>query len=324
LLQGSCASNSATTNTSSSYNISNLAWYTVSIYVDPTASSVNFSLYNEYNNLVWTDVVSSDIPTGSGRETGFGIMATESTTDATAIMIQVDYAKLVIEGRDEIMRPALSNLANIRLTQEFLLAGASSFDPFTGTATSSGTIAAGNGTIWTPGVAEFRDSTNAAGNYRIMTDVTSFEMLGNETGIFIFKHADNRTTNRYRMGFQDSTATTTLPTDGCWFEVLGGNMSGICASASTRTNTSVNYTLTYDEWYKAVLQISPDASSAEFRLSTLADVLLWSETVNSNLPVGASQQMGFGVLAGQTTADAANTTLLLDYMEVSLQLPVTR
>jgi hypothetical protein len=83
--------NNATSTTSAS--IGTLAintWYRLEIETNSDATLVTCSLYNASGVFVASQTVNTNIPTGAGRLVRAGIVATESTTTATA-MVDVDY-----------------------------------------------------------------------------------------------------------------------------------------------------------------------------------------------------------------------------------------
>ena len=70
--------------------------------VNKNASKVNFTLWNsntETSTLLWNRTVSAQIPIGKARQTGFGVIATESSVDGGAIIMYLDYVGLKIPRR---------------------------------------------------------------------------------------------------------------------------------------------------------------------------------------------------------------------------------
>jgi hypothetical protein len=68
-------------------------WYTLSITVNDAANSVGFSVVDDAGTSQWTETITTNIPTAAGRETGIGIQANESTTDAAAAIMYIDYLR---------------------------------------------------------------------------------------------------------------------------------------------------------------------------------------------------------------------------------------
>ncbi|NTV24048.1 MAG: hypothetical protein HGA85_06800 [Nanoarchaeota archaeon] len=100
---GACRANNAQTNTSTRFtgsaNLSVSNWYKGIIEVNADASSVSFRIYNSTNGntaLLWSDTVASNIPTASGRQTSFGVIATQSTVAAAQQLLWMDYMELYI------------------------------------------------------------------------------------------------------------------------------------------------------------------------------------------------------------------------------------
>lgn len=84
------ANNSTRTTSSTIATISTATWYRMRIEVDNTAANVTCSIFDANGNSLGTQTNSANIPTGAGRETGHGIIATNSGTSATNA-IQIDY-----------------------------------------------------------------------------------------------------------------------------------------------------------------------------------------------------------------------------------------
>ncbi|MCX8158888.1 MAG: YfhO family protein [Candidatus Pacearchaeota archaeon] len=232
-------------------------------------------------------------------------------------------------GVDETLNNAQTSVWEI--SQEFLTASASVFDPFLGTALSSGTIATQTSTSTRFGIARLFDSTTANGGYRIMTDTSSFLLAGNETAIFIWRHLAGRTTSSYRLGWQDSTTINTAPTDGCWFEINStgadnnNTLTGRCRNNAGPTITATSFTLVPNEWYKGVITINSGATIVNFTLyNDTSQQIIWSGIVNANIPNTAGRETGFGIIAGETTTDAAAGILDIDYMRLIVNRTITR
>lgn len=71
-------------------------WYRAALAVNSDATRVDFYLYLCSNgNLLWTDNVTTNIPTTTGRETGHGWVAYRTAATATSLWY-IDYMSLVI------------------------------------------------------------------------------------------------------------------------------------------------------------------------------------------------------------------------------------
>lgn len=92
-LDGRTSNNSARSTTPSSYVISGSTWYVIKVKVNPDASQVDFYLYDEDGTLLWTDSLSTNIPTA--RNTDHGVTVTNSGTTALLIFA-IDFINLAI------------------------------------------------------------------------------------------------------------------------------------------------------------------------------------------------------------------------------------
>lgn len=100
-LEGRTITNSVGSSTATNYLLVTNTWYQARIVVNSDATRVDFYLYSEAGALLWTDSLTTNIPTVAGRETGHGIRATNSGTTAVAL-VDVDKITLYIPDR----RPA--------------------------------------------------------------------------------------------------------------------------------------------------------------------------------------------------------------------------
>jgi len=87
-LQGQSAASSATTTTASSYTVSTATWYNVLIELNSAGTLAKFSLYSSTGSLLWTDVVSSNIPSAT---TGVQVVSTVSTSPGALSLTTIDY-----------------------------------------------------------------------------------------------------------------------------------------------------------------------------------------------------------------------------------------
>jgi len=95
---GKTANNSARSTTSTSYTLTINTWYRAKLVVNSNATRVDFYLYDDAGNLLWTDYLTTNIPTASGRETGAGVVATNSGTTATNL-INIDWMAIWFKDR---------------------------------------------------------------------------------------------------------------------------------------------------------------------------------------------------------------------------------
>lgn len=91
---GRCRNNNTETATGTTFAPATNTWYACIIELNSDATSATFTIYNESGVEQWTQTVTTNIPTASGRETGAGIYVGESTTDAAAGIIRMDYLRI--------------------------------------------------------------------------------------------------------------------------------------------------------------------------------------------------------------------------------------
>jgi len=82
---GKTASNSTRSTTGTSYLLVTNTWYRMRVTIDPTAARVDFFLFSEAGALLWTNNLTTNIPTAAGRETGHGVILTNSGSSVVSL-----------------------------------------------------------------------------------------------------------------------------------------------------------------------------------------------------------------------------------------------
>jgi hypothetical protein len=95
IITGRTMTNSVGSTTGTGYQLVTNTWYRWRVVVNSDASRVDFFCFDEAGNQLWTDNLTTNIPTAAGRETGHGIVATNSGTTAVAL-VDLDYINLEI------------------------------------------------------------------------------------------------------------------------------------------------------------------------------------------------------------------------------------
>jgi hypothetical protein len=95
LLYGTTASNGAESYTGTTFVFSTDTWYRAKLVLNADATRVDFYLFDgATGTLLWTDYLTTYIPTATGRETGHGISA---RSEAGSIkIIDLDYMSVEI------------------------------------------------------------------------------------------------------------------------------------------------------------------------------------------------------------------------------------
>ena len=94
-LDGRTSSNSTSSTTGTSYTLSASTWYSVKIVLNSAATQADFYLYDSSGTQLWTDNLTTNIPTASGRVTGHGLVANNSGTTAVDLL-DIDYMDVSI------------------------------------------------------------------------------------------------------------------------------------------------------------------------------------------------------------------------------------
>ena len=223
---------------------------------------------------------------------------------------------------------AVDHTKAVLIESDFFNASVNAIPGILGVAISSGTVGVVASDANHPGAIYLRDSTTANGGYRFLTDISSFRITGGEVTEFVFKPVSVRAAASFRFGFQDSTAIQTAPTDGVFINVVG-NATNPILSGKTRNNntesvTGTTYTLTANTWYRAKIEVNADATLITFTLYSEAGTQLWQQTLSTNIPKTAGREVGWGIIAGETSTDAAADILHADYINLSVSRTLTR
>ncbi|MEM4397677.1 MAG: hypothetical protein QW757_03590 [Candidatus Woesearchaeota archaeon] len=97
VVTGYCKNNAGPTGTASTYTLTSGTTYVGKIQVNPTATSVTFTIYDSTGQTqLWQDSVSANIPNTAGREFGVRIGAWQTTTSAAAVIVYWDWVKVEV------------------------------------------------------------------------------------------------------------------------------------------------------------------------------------------------------------------------------------
>jgi hypothetical protein len=96
---GKTSSNSTRSTTGTSYTLTVNTWYRARLEVNSNATQVNFYVYDTNGTQLWTNNLTTNIPTASGRNTGAGVIATNAGTTAT-LLAYFDYMAVGIINRN--------------------------------------------------------------------------------------------------------------------------------------------------------------------------------------------------------------------------------
>jgi hypothetical protein len=216
------------------------------------------------------------------------------------------------------------------LREDFMHAtGTTAYTYLGGAAVSSGTTStlAADSTD-SIGVSTISDSTTIGGGYFFRTQVSAFRLGGGEEGLFRVRMnpaAKAGQTVGY-LGFID-TATNAQSVDGCYFRYIADNngtrVFGECANNSVRTNTTSQYVATNNTWYVYNVSITgngtPLGTYANFTITNGTGAILFAGNVSGNIPLASGRETGFGIIATQSTTDAASVIAHIDYAYLNVR-----
>lgn len=85
-IQGMTSNNSTRGTTSTKYTLGTSTWYRASVVVGSSATRVDYTLYNDSGTVLWTDNLTTNIPTGAGRECTVNLTTTEASGGSLDLM----------------------------------------------------------------------------------------------------------------------------------------------------------------------------------------------------------------------------------------------
>jgi len=202
---------------------------------------------------------------------------------------------------------------------DFFTANGSNVDPYLGNGSSSGTISASvtdsKVVANHPGVVVLRSSTSANSGYQVRGQTAGLRLGGGEYAIFII-NLDVSNCTVY-LGFHD-TQDQTDPTDGVYVKITesGGNPTAVAwtANNSVRSSSS-SYTMAIDTWYRVMVPLSTDASTATYTIYNEAGTVLWTTTIATNIPTAEGRNVTPSLVATELNTDVTASNILhVDFM----------
>lgn len=92
-LRGNTSANSVRSGTATTFTPTTATWYRGTIIVNPAATLITYTIYNDAGVQEWTDTVATNIPTAAGRDTSPCLIVSESSTDGAADILRMDYVR---------------------------------------------------------------------------------------------------------------------------------------------------------------------------------------------------------------------------------------
>lgn len=248
------------------------------------------------------------------------IEQTKTQTDGDIATLQSDVSALtdtVTNGKANVF--PLGAAAPISYWTDFLTgSNAAAVDPFIAVLISSGTINVPNiSAAGHPGMIRLRSAAGAGSGVFVGSNTGQLLIAGGEYFEAVF-YINTLTDITIRMGFLD-TATSADPSDGAWLQIAptGVATGRVVNNGGAIADTDTTANLSTGTWYKAIVNVAPDASSVIFEITTMNGTQVWTDNLSGGLPTGAGRETGVGIIA--TTAGSSAVDMLhLDFMLFAL------
>jgi hypothetical protein len=185
--------------------------------------------------------------------------------------------------------------------------------PFNLTNLSSGTtssVAATDGNHI--GIQKFISSTTANSGDMIATANNAMLLAGGEIFEAYVKFS-SFTNNTVRIGLHDAN-TSVAPVDGVYFEHTGtSTVSAKTMSNSVGTTAGTTFTATAGVWYRFRIDMTTSAR-ADFFIYDESATQLYTNNITTNIPTGASRNVGSTVIGTNSTTTGAIDICEVDYV----------
>jgi hypothetical protein len=192
---------------------------------------------------------------------------------------------------------------------------------FTKTDVSSGVTSALAPLANHPGLATIAARAVPAGlsGVTFHCGLSSILIAGGEVATVIFKTAGLAGAS-IRAGFIDSASADA--TDGAYCEMIqvggvDGTLVGKTAAAAARSTTASSFVMSASTWYRITVQVNATATLVTFSLFDSTGALIWSDSLNSNIPTTPGQETSCGFQSLSTTG-LSTLISTLDFISVWL------
>jgi len=175
-----------------------------------------------------------------------------------------------------------------------------------------------------PGVMTHRTHASNTNSGAYMKTNNVFLLGGGEIAELCFYVVDSTDLLVY-WGWHN-TANQTAPTRAAYIDIAGTTITGKTINNTGNSTTGTSYTLSTGTWYRGIVEINSDVTLATFKIYSDAGVLLWSDTLSTNLPNYAlNHMMGCNLVAVRTSSAGAITDFFaVDYTYYYIDRNLTR
>lgn len=206
---------------------------------------------------------------------------------------------------------------------DFMYDGASGVAPWTLATLASGNKYSSTSGAKHPGTVVYQSSVTANSGVAMRIGTAVIQLAGGESFTAIVKTGFSVLNGVVRrIGFHD-TVDHTAPTDGVYFAIIDGVLSGRTRSNSAETVTATTFNVVANTWYRLRIVINNDGTVVTYSVySDDADVVLWTDSVATNIPTTEGRTTGCADVCTHTTGNAGAELGTVDYMAACL--PNTR
>jgi hypothetical protein len=196
--------------------------------------------------------------------------------------------------------------------------------PWYGTSLATGTCSgAVDSSANHPGVFRFLSALNTANSgFVFWITTTAILISGLETSDLIFSLPELNANTLIRFGFQD-VYTSSAVVDGVYIAIANDTLTGVTVNNSAQSVTATSFTLSASTWYHAKIVLNEDATLVTFYLYDEAGVLLWSDTLATNIPT--ARVTGHAIVCYNSAPGGTIRNLLdADYWDFVINRTLTR
>jgi len=190
-----------------------------------------------------------------------------------------------------------------------------SCDPWVITNISGGSNFGTTGTPSHPGISRCLSSTSAGSGsfYRILP--AAILIAGGETSKCWHRPQTLALTTRHH-GFHN-VSTVTDPADGAWIwqDPATGIIYGRTKNVAGGSTTGTGFQLVTNTWYCEKIIINADATLVDFYCYAEDGTELWHDSLTTNIPTAAGDELGHGVVA-HNSGTTAVTLDDIDYLSI--------
>jgi hypothetical protein len=177
-----------------------------------------------------------------------------------------------------------------------------------------------------PGVLRMASGASVNSGARLRHDASALVLAGGESCEWVFQIQSLSNGVGAYIGFHDVSNQTT-PTNGVWVQFDGNGTTLTCSgktnAGSTPTTTATTYSAAIGTWYSLTVEMNANATLATFTLRSESGTVLWTDTLSSNIPTGASQRTSLGFVAFNVNNSPVGLALI-DYARMEINRTLTR